>query len=63
MKVDLKIDKKIFNEAYYPYLFDYSHRYEVFYGGAGSGKSVFVAQKLLIKALKEKRKILRKLQV
>lgn len=58
MKVDLKIDKKIFNKAYYPYLFDYSHRYEVFYGGAGSGKSVFVAQKLLIKALKEKRKIL-----
>ena len=58
MKVDLKIDKRIFNEAYYPYLLDYSHRYEVFYGGAGSGKSVFVAQKLLIKALKEKRKIL-----
>ena len=55
---NIKIDKKIFNEVYYPYLKDYSHRYEVYYGGSGSGKSVFVCQKLLIKALISKRKIL-----
>lgn len=46
------------NKAYMPYMTDYSHRYEVYYGGAGSGKSVFIAQKLLFKALNDKRKIL-----
>jgi phage terminase large subunit len=48
----------MFNEVYFPYLLDYRRRYEVYYGGAGSGKSVFVAQKLIVKALKSKRKIL-----
>lgn len=52
------LHKEIFNEAYFPYLLDYAQRYEVYYGGAGSGKSVFVAQKLLYKALRDKRKIL-----
>ena len=46
------------NGAYMPYLYDYSHRYEVYYGGAGSGKSVFIAQKLILKALSGKRKVL-----
>lgn len=46
------------NGAYMPYLYDYSRRYEVYYGGAGSGKSVFIAQKLIIKALNSKRKVL-----
>ena len=46
------------NGAYLPYLYDYDHRFEVYYGGAGSGKSVFIAQKLIIKAIKSKRKIL-----
>jgi phage terminase large subunit len=54
----IKIHKNIFNEIYYPHLLDYSKRYEVYYGGAGSGKSVFVAQKLVIKALRDSRKIL-----
>lgn len=56
--VKLNISRRLFNDAYYPYLLDYSHRYEVYYGGAGSGKSVFIAQKLVIKALRQKRKIL-----
>lgn len=46
------------NGAYMPHLYDYSHRYEVYYGGAGSGKSVFIAQKILLKALNAKRKVL-----
>lgn len=54
----LQIRKNIFNSVYYPHLLDYNKRYEVYYGGAGSGKSVFVAQKLVVKALREKRKIL-----
>lgn len=58
MKINLKIEKTAFNEVYYPHLLDYSHRYEVYYGGAGSGKSVFITQKLLIKALFRKRKVL-----
>lgn len=53
MKVDIEI-----NKAYLPYLFSYRNRIEVYYGGAGSGKSIFVAQKLVLKALKSKRKIL-----
>ena len=56
--IDLHLSREIFNEAYLPYLTDYSHRYEVYYGGAGSGKSVFIAQKLLFKALNDKRKAL-----
>ena len=46
------------NGTYMPYLYDYSHRYEVYYGGAGSGKSVFIAQKIILKALSDKRKVL-----
>lgn len=54
----LNIYKAIFNECYLPYLTDYSTRIIVFYGGAGSGKSVFVAQRLVLKALQSKRKVL-----
>lgn len=53
MDVDLKV-----NKVYHPYLFDYCNRTEIYYGGAGSGKSVFVAQKILLKAIKGKRKTL-----
>lgn len=53
MNVDIKI-----NDVYLPYLFDYSNRLEIYYGGAGSGKSVFVVQKLVLKALKAPRHIL-----
>ena len=56
--INLNLSRTLFNDAYYPYLFNYSHRYEVFYGGAGSGKSHFIAQKLLLKCLREKRKLL-----
>lgn len=44
--------------VYKPYLLDYKTRYNVFYGGAGSGKSYFVMQKIIIKALRYKRKVL-----
>ena len=54
----LKIHKEIFAPVYLPYLEDWEKRYMVFYGGAGSGKSYFVAQALVYKALKSRRKIL-----
>lgn len=44
--------------AYRNQLFNYDTRFNVYYGGAGSGKSYFVCQKLLIKALQDKRKVL-----
>ena len=56
--INLTFEKSAFNEVYYPHLLNYEHRYEVYYGGAGSGKSVFLTQKYLIKALLRKRKIL-----
>lgn len=50
----LKIKKEMFNDVYLPYLTDYNKRFSVYYGGAGSGKSVFITQKLLLKYLKMK---------
>jgi phage terminase large subunit len=49
----IKIHTRIFNKAFKPYL-DNRSRYEIFYGGAGSGKSMFIAQRLVLRAMKEK---------
>jgi phage terminase large subunit len=54
----IKLGKSLFNPVYLDDIYDYSKRVQVFYGGAGSGKSHYVAQKLVLKALKDKRKIL-----
>lgn len=51
--VDIKISSKVFNKAYLPYLDDES-RYLVFFGGAGSGKSHFIAQRYVYKLLNNK---------
>lgn len=53
MQIDVYV-----NKAYRPFTNDYSHRFEIYYGGAGSGKSFFITQKILIKALASKRKVL-----
>lgn len=58
-KINLVIKKdKIILPIYQPYLEDYSYRYNVYWGGRGSGKTKFIMQKLMIKGLKEKRLIL-----
>lgn len=57
MKINIRLDPKIFNPVYLPYLTT-TNRYEIYYGGAGSGKSVFVAQKLAFKLLNRRRKLL-----
>lgn len=57
-QISLQLDRRLFNAAYYPYLTDYSKRYNVYYGGAASGKSHFVAQKLTYKLLTHRRKLL-----
>ncbi len=42
----------VFNKQIYDNLFDYSHFVEIWYGGASSGKSHGVVQKVVLKALK-----------
>lgn len=54
----LRIDKSVFNPSHLPLINDTEHKYLIVYGGSGSGKSVAIAQKLLIKALNSKRRIL-----
>lgn len=54
----IKVHTNIFCPVYRPHLNPDGHRILVFYGGAGSGKSFFVAQRLVYKALRSQRKIL-----
>lgn len=54
----IKVHTNIFCPVYRPHLAPDGHRILVFYGGAGSGKSFFVAQRLVYKALRSRRKIL-----
>jgi phage terminase large subunit len=53
MHVDFSTLNKWINPIYYPYLWD-TNRYNIFYGGAGSGKSVFVAQRYVYRFIAEK---------
>ena len=52
-KVDIHISKKVFNPVFFPYL-ETDYRYEIYFGGAGSGKSFFIAQKYIYRILKRK---------
>jgi phage terminase large subunit len=56
-KMNINVPPKMFNKAYLPYL-ENDNRYNVFYGGAGSGKSRFLAMKLTLDLLKQKQKLL-----
>ena len=53
----MEIPKKLFNRSFWPLLED-EHRYLVIYGGAGSGKSYFVAQRYITKLLTGKLNLL-----
>ena len=48
--INLTNIKNVINDSYYPLLSD-KNRYLVLKGGAGSGKSVFLAQKILLRIL------------
>ena len=50
-KIHLKLKKRIFNEVYLPYL-DNDNRYLILRGGAGSGKSRFLAQRVVYRSCK-----------
>ena len=55
--IRLRVKRSWFNEAYVPYM-KRDERYQVFYGGAGSGKSRFLATKLVIDLATRKQKLL-----
>lgn len=53
-----KLKKELFNDWVLEHIDDYSHRYEVYYGGGGSGKSVGAVQKVVLKAVGNRRRVL-----
>lgn len=56
--INLNLKKRLFIPKFYPYIKDYSHRWEVWMGSAGSGKSYTIAQKIVIRCCTEKIRIL-----
>lgn len=58
MAIKINIGPNLVLPVYRPYLEDYTYRYNVYYGGRGSGKTRFIMDKLVLKGLKEKRTIL-----
>ena len=55
--IKVEIPKRAFNKVYLP-LIDCDTRYLVLYGGAGSGKSHFVAQRYILRMMREQCNIL-----
>lgn len=49
---EIAFDPEVFNEIYRPY-FGNKSRYEIYYGGAGSGKSDWIASKYLLRMMTE----------
>ena len=56
--IQLNLSKKLFTPKFFPYLLDYSHRWEFWMGSAGSSKSYTITQKLIIRACSQQIKIL-----
>lgn len=57
-QITLNLKKGLFVPKFFPYLLDYSHRWEIYMGSAGSAKSYFITQKLVVRACREKIRIL-----
>lgn len=57
-QIQLNLSKSLFVPKFFPLLLDYSHRWEVYRGSAGSSKSYFITQKLIVRACRETIKIL-----
>ena len=56
--VQLNLKKSLFTPKFFPYLTDYSHRWEMYMGSAGSAKSYFITQKLIVRAVNQPIRIL-----
>jgi len=57
MNVNLNISKKVFNDVYFPHLKD-DTRIQIYFGGSSSGKSYFLAQRVVLDVLTEQRNYL-----
>lgn len=57
-QINLQLKRSLFVPKFYPLLFDYSHRWEVYNGSAGSAKSYFITQKIIVRCCREKIKAL-----
>ena len=57
-QINLNLKQSLFVPKFFPLLLDYSHRWEVYMGSAGSSKSYFITQKLIVRACREKVRIL-----
>lgn len=57
-QIQLNLKKSLFVPKFYPLLLDYSHRWEVHMGSAGSGKSYSVAQKIIVRCCREKIRVI-----
>ena len=56
-QIQLNLKKSLFVPKFYPLLLDYSHRWEVYMGSAGSSKSYFITQKIIVRCCREKIKV------
>lgn len=56
-QIQLNLKKSLFVPKFYPLLLDYSHRWEVYMGSAGSSKSYFITQKIIVRCIREKIKV------
>lgn len=50
IELELEVSKKVFNQVYLPYL-NSEKRVQIFYGGSSSGKSFFLAQRVVLDVL------------
>lgn len=57
-QINLTLSKGIFNDTFFPLLTDYSHRWEVYMGSAGSGKSYFITSKIVLRCCREQIRVL-----
>lgn len=53
MAINLTIKKSLFIPKFFPYLLDYSRRWEFWCGSAGSGKSYFLTQRIIVRCCRE----------
>jgi len=51
-EIEIEFDKEVFNDVYLP-TYNFQGRHLLLYGGAGSGKSEWAAQKLLLRLINE----------
>ena len=57
-QINLTLNRKLFTPKLFPLLEDYSHRYEIYRGSAGSAKSYFITQKIIYRCLRERIRVI-----